>query len=105
MKVSRTMIAASWLLASCSALSRAPAAATRADATAPRGVPSGPAAKAPEGPFLVKPYLQIGHTQVPGKLVLMWHAEDVDADWAVEYRPGPGTRWQAPAKAPSARRV
>jgi acid phosphatase type 7 len=105
MKVSRTLIAASCLLAFCSALSRAQDAATRADATAPRGVPSAAGAKAPEGPFLVKPYLQIGHTQVPGKLVLMWHAEDVDADWAVEYRPGPGTRWQAPAKAPSARRV
>ena len=59
---------------------------------------------APEAPFLVKPYLQLGHTQATGKLVLMWHAADTDAEWAVEYRPGPGTRWQA-AKAPAARRV
>jgi hypothetical protein len=61
-------------------------------------------AKAPEGPFLVKPYLQLGHTQAPGKLVLMWHTADADANWAVDYRPGTGRRWQT-AKAPSARRV
>ena len=59
---------------------------------------------ATDGPFLVKPYLQLGHAPAAGKLVLMWHAADADADWAVEYRPGPGTRWQA-AKAPAARRV
>src|SRR6185437_10946774 len=58
----------------------------------------------PDGPFLVKPYLQLGHAPAVGKLVLMWHAADVDADWSVAYRPGPGTRWEA-AKAPAARRV
>jgi hypothetical protein len=63
-----------------------------------------PKVPVPDGPFLVKPYLQLGHTQATGKLVLMWHATDSDADWSVEYRPGPGTRWQA-AKAPAARRV
>jgi hypothetical protein len=60
--------------------------------------------KANEGPFLAKPYLQLGHAQAPGKLVLMWHAADADANWAVEYQPGTATRWQA-ANAPSARRV
>jgi hypothetical protein len=61
-------------------------------------------APAPDGPFLAKPYMQLGHTQSIGKLVLMWHAADSDADWSVEYRPGPGTRWQT-AKALAARRV
>ena len=60
--------------------------------------------KANEGPFLAKPYLQLGHTQAPGKLVLMWHAADADANWAVEYQPGTATRWQA-ATAPSAGRI
>ena len=59
---------------------------------------------AADGPFIAKPYLQLGHTQAPGKLVLMWHAADADANWAVEYQPGTAARWQA-AKAPSARRV
>ena len=59
---------------------------------------------ASDGPFIAKPYLQLGHTQAPGKLVLMWHAADADANWAVEYQPGTAARWQA-AKAPSARRV
>jgi hypothetical protein len=57
-----------------------------------------------DGPFLAKPYLQLGHTPMAGKLVLIWHAADADVDWSVEYRPGPGTRWQA-AKSPAARRV
>jgi acid phosphatase type 7 len=60
--------------------------------------------KANEGPFLAKPYLQLGHAQAPGKLVLMWHAADADANWAVEYQPGTATRLQA-ASAPSHRRV
>jgi acid phosphatase type 7 len=59
---------------------------------------------APTGPFLVKPYLQLGHTAAIGKLVLMWHAADVEADWSVAYRPGPGTRWQS-ADTLNARRV
>jgi hypothetical protein len=36
--------------------------------------------KAPAGPFSVKPYLQLGHTPAPGKLVLVWHTTD--------FRPG-----------------
>ncbi len=60
--------------------------------------------KAPAGPFLVKPYLQLGDTQTPGMLVLHWHTPDVDAAWTAEYRAGTGRPWQA-AQAPSANRI
>ena len=60
--------------------------------------------EAAAGPFLVKPYLQLGHTQAPRQLVLVWHANDSDSAWAVEYRPGAGRRWQA-GPAPSLSRV
>jgi hypothetical protein len=63
-----------------------------------------PKRKAPTGPFLVKPYLQLGHTQAPGKLVLHWHAPDADAAWTAEYQAGAGRPWQA-AQAPSVNRV
>ena len=39
-----------------------------------------------------------------GDLVLLWHAEDADADWEVEYRPGPDQTWRQ-ADAPTMRRV
>ena len=113
MNVSRTWIATSLLLVIGPALARAQESTPKAqiagaeekasrDATAKAKVP------ALEGPFLVKPYLQLGHTQTPGKLVLVWHAADSDADWAVEYTPVPapvgrpprllrraGSRWPA----------
>ena len=73
-----------------------PAKAARAEEKASRAATAKAKVPAPEGPFLVKPYLQLGHTQAPGKLVLMWHAADADADWTVEYRPGPGTRGRPP---------
>jgi hypothetical protein len=57
-----------------------------------------------EGPFLVKPYLQLGYTQAPGKLMLLWHSADTDATWAVTYRPGIGSRWQT-AEGPAFRRI
>ncbi len=41
-------------------------------------------ANAIAGPFLVKPYLQLGHNPAAGKIVLMWHAADVDVLWTVE---------------------
>jgi hypothetical protein len=56
------------------------------------------------GPLLVKPYLQLGHIQGDGKLVLVWHTTESDSPWVVEYRPGAGRRWQT-AQAPSARRI
>lgn len=63
--------------------------------------------KAPGGPFLVKPYLQLGHVPAPGKIVLLWHAVDSgdSADWSVEVRPGPGTRFGPTARPPAATRV
>jgi acid phosphatase type 7 len=60
--------------------------------------------KESDGPFIAKPYLQLGHRPTRGQLVLTWQAADADADWAVEYQPGTATRWQA-TKAPSARRI
>jgi hypothetical protein len=97
MNRSRTLVAVAWPLAFvfCSAL---------VTAQTPAPQTPGAVAKAPEGPFLVKPYLQLGHTQAPGKLVLLWHAADADADWAVECRPGTGRRWQA-VRPPSSTRV
>jgi hypothetical protein len=60
---------------------------------------------APAGPFLVKPYLQPGHSVAAGKVVLMWHAADTDARWAVDLRPDPAQPWQHLTKVPSARRI
>ena len=54
--------------------------------------------------FVVKPYVQLGHTPAPRTLALAWHSADIDAVWSVEFRPGIGRRWQA-AQTPSFRRV
>jgi hypothetical protein len=62
------------------------------------------AAVVAEGPLLVKPYLQLGHAQAQGKIVVVWHTTDADATWVVDYRPGYGRRWQT-APAPSFQRV
>jgi hypothetical protein len=65
---------------------------------------SKPAPEAHEGPFLVKPYLQLGYQPSPGKLVLLWHTSDAGARWAVTYRPGVGSRWKT-ADDPACRRI
>ena len=95
MRVSRLSISVSCLFVFSSALVLAQEAtpkAPKADVKTPEGASAKtpkakakPKRKAPEGPFLVKPYLQLGHTQAPGKLVLLWHAPDADAAWAAEY--------------------
>ena len=80
MKVARTLIAitlslvfgSSLVLAQVTAPKKTTVKASRAES----GKSSKAIAKAPEGPFLVKPYLQLGHTQAAGKVVLMWHAAD-----------------------------
>jgi acid phosphatase type 7 len=56
------------------------------------------------GPFLVKPYLQLGHSQAQRQIVLVWHTPDAGSVWVVDYRPGTGRRWQT-AEAPSFQRV
>ena len=67
-----------------------------------------PAARSAEGDaFVVKPYLQLGDRPSnggTGDLSLLWHAEDADADWQVEYRPSLGMPWRK-AETPASRRV
>ncbi len=46
-------------------------------------------------PFLVKPYLQLGHSPADRQVVVVWHTVDADSQWVVDYRPGTGRRWQA----------
>jgi Calcineurin-like phosphoesterase len=95
MIVSRSLIAASCLLL---------VGTTR---TSAQDAPRPPASVAPEvtqGPFLVKPYLQLGHAPQKGQLILVWHTADADAATLVEYRPGTGRRWQT-AATPTFRRV
>lgn len=58
-----------------------------------------------DAPFLVKPYVQLGHTQAAGKLVLLWHAPDKDMAWSVELRTAADQPWKATEKAPSSHRV
>jgi hypothetical protein len=59
--------------------------------------PASQAVRASNGPFLVKPYLQLGDnpTQASANtLELLWHTEDVDANWSVECRAQPDQRWR-----------
>jgi acid phosphatase type 7 len=56
------------------------------------------------GGFLVRPYLQLGDAPAPRSLRIVWQAEDIEAAWAVEYRPSAETPWR-PAVAPTWRRV
>jgi len=101
MKAQRfSMPTALWLAAF---LVNAPAVAQPAG-PAP-AVPRAPA-PTPAGPFLVKPYLQLGDAPTPtgGDLCVLWHAEDADADWSVGTRASAGSPWR-PAPAPTFRRV
>jgi acid phosphatase type 7 len=57
--------------------------------------------------FVVKPYLQWGTDPAGGAargLVLAWQADDVEADWSLEVRPGLDQAW-VQADAPSMRRI
>jgi 3',5'-cyclic AMP phosphodiesterase CpdA len=68
-------------------------------------------APAPSGPFLVKPYVQLGEGVADGKssrLTLVWHTPDTDAGgaWSVEIRPnGDGAAWTAVKQTPAFTRV
>ena len=91
MKLPRTLTVATCLLV----LGCVPILAQDATAPSPKAQ-----VVAAEAPFLVKPYIQLGHRQVDGKLVLVWHTTSADAAWAVEYKPGAGRRWET-AEAPT----
>jgi hypothetical protein len=56
------------------------------------------------GGFLVRPYLQLGDAPSPRGVVVLWQAEDIEAPWALEYRPGAEGPWR-PADRPTWRRV
>ncbi len=60
---------------------------------------------APTGPFLVKPYLQLGHNPAPGTLALTWHTIDQDAAWTAEVRAAADQTWHTLTPAPTARRI
>jgi acid phosphatase type 7 len=108
MNVCRTLMLATLPLVVGSALVHAQesAAETKTKAALNSAVKAQKAeAKMPDGPFLVKPYLQPGHSVAAGKVVLMWHAADSDSVWAVETRAAADRPWQAVAKSPSAVRV
>jgi len=93
MNVSRVSIA-SCLLLSCAALAWGQDAGEKPKA--------GP--KPADGPFLAKPYLQLGGSQSEGKLLLLWHAADLDTAWGVDLRPAGKGEWQS-VKAPKFNRV
>jgi len=57
-----------------------------------------------DGPFLVKPYLQIGKNPTAQTLQLLWHTPDVDTSWAVEYKNMHENIWRK-ADVPVAKRV
>jgi acid phosphatase type 7 len=108
MKVSHILMVAAWPLISCWALVQAQESAPKGDAkAAPKASLPAPKTevRAADGPFVVKPYLQPGHSVAAGKVVLMWHAADSDSVWSVETRAAADRPWQAFAKAPSAVRV
>lgn len=54
--------------------------------------------------FVAKPYLQIGDRPKAGNLALLWHTDDVDAEWSVEYRAAVDRDWQN-AATPSLKRI
>jgi hypothetical protein len=108
MNAYRTLMLATWPLVIWSALVRAQEPAHKTNANAPQttSIKAPKAeAKAPDSPFVVKPYLQPGHSVAAGKVVLMWHAADSDSVWAVETRAAADRPWQAVAKDPSAVRI
>jgi hypothetical protein len=92
-----------WLIAACGLLALSSTSLRCCDDVAE--LPASGVTIPVEG-FLVKPYLQLGDVP-PGvaatDLHLLWQAEDPEAGWAVEYRPGPEGPWLS-AEAPAMRR-
>ena len=98
MRFARPLIIALWLLAGN------PGAARPQDRAS---IPPPGALKKPEGPFLVKPYLQWGDSAArenARSLAVLWHARDDANDWSVEFRPGADQPWRR-AEAPTMRRI
>ncbi len=57
------------------------------------------------GVFLVKPYLQMGNAPAsPQSLTILWHTDDIEANWSVETRATAREAWK-PAGAASLRRI
>ncbi len=56
------------------------------------------------GPFLATPYLQLGEEPKADDLALLWHADDLDADWSVEVRSPLDSTWKL-AEGPTFRRI
>ena len=52
----------------------------------------------PGGLFIAKPYLQIGREPSTESLELLWHVDDVNADWAVEQRNDKNNAWKRTEK-------
>ncbi len=46
-----------------------------------------------QGPFIVKPFLQLGEAPTPTSLQVCWNAEDTDVEWIVEYRVASDQPW------------
>jgi hypothetical protein len=65
-----------------------------------------PLARVLPGGFLVRPYLQLGDAAESSSrgLRILWQAEDLDAAWALECRPGTDGTWRS-AEPPKWRRV
>jgi acid phosphatase type 7 len=104
MRLHRPLIAALLVMAMSSALVR------HGDVAAGSGpLPRGGTDKDNDtaSAFVVKPYLQLGDAPRAGvnrDLVLLWHAENTEADWEVEYQPGPNQTWRH-ADVPTMRRI
>jgi hypothetical protein len=71
-----------------------------AQQTAPKKAEIKPA----ERPFLVAPYLQLGDRAEASAIELMWHAEDADGAWTVEYQTAANQGWKG-AGAVASKRV
>jgi predicted phosphodiesterase len=50
--------------------------------------------KKPDELFIAKPYLQIGREPSATSLDLLWHVNDINADWTVEQRNGKNGAWK-----------
>src|SRR5579885_2675788 len=90
-----------WLIATCVLLALV-SSSLRCDRFAPDR--ARPAVRDVPGGFLVRPYLQLGDTPTPRRLRVLWQAGDLDAAWALEFRPRTGGPWR-PADRPTWRRV